>query len=102
MIYCIAHFSATDLAQKLPQNDEEGHEIPSVGSVEPFSITAAHVFGSGAHRGRNDFAGCVHEELGEPFEDLLDDLRVWLLQVRDGEGDAYVRNTACNFTVGLY
>lgn len=43
----------------------------------------------------------VHEQLGEPLEDLLDLERVGLLEVGGGEGDADVGDAACYLFVWL-
>ncbi|KAH0238758.1 hypothetical protein KCV06_g574, partial [Aureobasidium melanogenum] len=43
--------------------------IPHSNSVR---VVAAQVVGCGLHGGRNDFAGRVHQQLGQPFEDFLD------------------------------
>jgi hypothetical protein len=95
------HF-ITHLAQKLSQDDEEAHQISRVACKDALGIVPAHVLGSSAHGRRNDFAGCVHQQFCEPFEDLLDDLWVWLLQIRDTELDADVRNATCDLVVGLW
>jgi hypothetical protein len=89
------------LAQQLPQDHKESHEIPRVTREDTLCIATAHVLCSSAHSRRDDFAGRVHQQFGEPFEDLLDDLGVRFLQVRDAEFDANVGNTSCNLVVGL-
>jgi hypothetical protein len=97
----ISRDKSTYFAQKLPQDNEEGHEIPRVAGVESLCLAPAHIFRGGAHRRRNYLARRVHEQLGEPFEDLLDDLRIRLLEVRDVELDSDVRYATCDFVVGL-
>jgi hypothetical protein len=69
-------------AQKLPQDDEEGHKVARVAGEDALRLTATtNVLCGGAHRWRNDFARRIHEQLGEPFEDFLDDLRVGFLEI---------------------
>jgi hypothetical protein len=87
--------------QQLLKDDEEGHKVACVAGEHALCAVTAQVFSRGAHCRRNNFASRVHEQLGEPFEDLLDNLRVGLLEVCDGEGDADVCYTSCNFSVGL-
>jgi hypothetical protein len=43
----------------------------------------------------------VHEQLGEPLEDLLDLERIRLLEVGGGKRDANIADASCNFLVGL-
>jgi hypothetical protein len=70
------------LAQKLPQDDEEGHQVARVAGENALRLTATtNVLCGGAHRWRNDFARRIHEQLGEPFEDFLDDLGVGFLEI---------------------
>jgi len=71
--------TGTHFAQQLPQDDEKGHQVSCVTGIQSLGISSAHVLGSGTHSGRNDFACCVHKQLGQPFEDLLDDLGVRFL-----------------------
>jgi hypothetical protein len=68
--------------QKLPQDDEEGHQVARVAGENALRLTATtNVLCGGAHRWRNDFARRIHEQLGEPFEDFLDDLGVGFLEI---------------------
>jgi len=53
------------------------------------------------HRRRNHLARRIHQKLGQPFEDLLDLLRVRFLEVGDCEIDSYVADAARDFGVGL-
>jgi len=100
-LVAVACLSWTYLFQQLLEDDEEGHEIARVVGEQALSTFAAHVFCSGAHRGRNNFACGVHEQFCEPFEDLLDDLRVGLLEIGDSEVDTDIRYTPGDFGVGL-
>jgi hypothetical protein len=59
------------------------------------------VYSRCAHCRRNHLAGGVHKQLGEPFEDFLDDLWVGLLKVCDGEVDADICDASCDLRVGL-
>jgi hypothetical protein len=94
--------SSPYLAQKLSQHHEEAHQVPRVIGEDPLRITPAHVLGSSAHCGRNDFARRVHEQLGKPFEHLLNDLRVRFLQVCDVEiADADVLDASRDLSVVL-
>lgn len=51
----------TYFAKQLPQDDEEGHQIPGVACIESLRIATAHVFSRSAHCRRNDLARRVHE-----------------------------------------
>src|SRR6184192_384081 len=89
------------LAQQFLQNHKEPHQIPSVACEYPFCFRSAEVFRSSLHSGRNDLAGRIHQQFGEPFEDFLNLLRVRFLEVRDGEIDANVADAAGDLRVGL-
>ena len=91
----------TYLVQQLPKSYKEGHQVPCVAREYPLRISAAHVLSSCAHSGRNNLACRVHQELGEPLEDFLDYLGIWLLEVLDGEVDADIRDAAGNLRIGL-
>lgn len=71
----------THLAQELSQDNKERHQVSRVTREDTLGIAATHVFGSSSHRRRNDFTRCVHQQLSQPFEHFLNDLRVWLLQI---------------------
>jgi hypothetical protein len=73
------------LSQKLPQYDEEGHQISCIAGEDALRVVATHVLGRSAHRRCNNVARGVHDQLGQEFEDLLDDLRVRFLQIQYGE-----------------
>jgi hypothetical protein len=90
------------LAEQLAQDNEEAHQVARVGRKDAISVCSSDVLGGGAHGRGDDFARRVHEEFGEPFEDFLDDLRVGLLQVLDGEIDAYIGDAACDLVVWLW
>jgi hypothetical protein len=87
--------------QKLLENHKKGHEIPRVAGEDAVSVGPANILRGGSHGWRNDFARRVHQALGEPFEDLLDGLRVWLLQVCGREVDADICNTSSDLFVVL-
>jgi hypothetical protein len=87
--------------QKLLENHKKGHEIPRVAREDAISVRPADILRGCSHSWRDDFARRVHQALGEPFEDLLDGLRVWLLQVCGGEVDANIRNTSSDLFVVL-
>jgi len=89
------------LAQKLPQDDKEAHEVPRVSCEDALRITTTHILGGSAHCRCNDFARGVHQQLSEPFEDLLDDLRVRLLEVGDTELDSDICDASSNLMVAL-
>jgi hypothetical protein len=89
------------LAEQFAQNDEETHQIARVGREDAVGVPSGDVFSCGAHGGRNHLAGRVHEQFGEPFEDFLDNLRVRLLEVLDGEVDAYIGDAACDLVIRL-
>jgi hypothetical protein len=91
----------TYFAQQFPQNNKEAHQIACVAGKDPLSIATTHVLSGGAHRRRNDLACRVHQELRQPLEDLLDDLGIGLLEVRDAKLDANVGDASSDFMVGL-
>jgi hypothetical protein len=90
---------ATYLAQKLPQDDEETHQVPCITGKDPLRVTTTHILGCCAHRGSDDFACCVHQQLSKPLKHLLYDLRVRFLQVCDAEVDANVRDASCDLSI---
>lgn len=90
------------LTQQLPQNHEEGHKVPRIARIKPLRVGSTHVFCGGTHRWRNDFARCVHQQLGQPFEHLLDDLWVGFLEVCNAEVDTNIRDATGNLSIGLF
>jgi len=91
----------TYLAEELSQYDEECHEVTRVTGENPVCILPTNVLSGSAHGRRNHFACRVHQQLGQPFKDFLDDLRVGLLQVGDAEADANIGYASGNLTVWL-
>jgi hypothetical protein len=87
--------------QKLLENNKKGHEIPRVACKDAVGVGPADIFRRCSHGWRDNLARRVHQALGEPFEDLLDGLRVWLLQVCGGEVDANVCDASSNLFVVL-
>ena len=90
------------LAQELPQDHKEAHQVPRIAREDPLRIATAHILGSSTHRGRNNLARCVHQQLGEPFKDLLNNLGIWLLEIRDTKFDADVCDAPGNLMVTLW
>ena len=64
-------------------------------------MLAAHILSGGAHRRLDRLARRVHEELGEPFKDLLNLLGIGSLQVLGGELHANVADTSGDFAIRL-
>lgn len=92
---------STHLAQELPQDNKEAHQVARVAGKDTLSIAAAHVLCGGAHSWRNDLARCVHQQLRKPLEDFLDDLRIRLLQICNAELDSDVCYTSGNLVIRL-
>ena len=92
----------TYLSQQLLQDDEKSHKVARVAAVQTLGAFTAEIFCRSAHCRRYHFASRVHKQLREPFEHLLDDLRVGLLEVGDREGDANVCYTSSDLRIGLY
>lgn len=76
---------AAYLSQKLPQDDEEGHQISCIAGEDTLGVVATHVLGRSAHCRSNNVARGVHDQFGQEFEHLLDDLWVRLLQIQYGK-----------------
>lgn len=89
------------LDEEFPQRGVEAHEVPRVAG-DDVHVLLADFFRGRAHCGLHRLARRVHEEFGEPLEDLLDLLGLWLHEVVAGEWDADIVDTSCDFLVCLY
>ena len=87
--------------QQLSHRDKEPHQLARIGCKDSIRIIAAHVFCGGFHRGCDDFARRICQELGEPFKDLLDLLGVGFSEVFDAKIDADVAYASCYLSIWL-
>lgn len=92
----------TALEKQFAHGDEEAHQFSRIWREDLVRIIAAHVFCCRLHRGRDDFARRVCEQLAEPFEDLLDLLWIGFSEILHGEIDANVADTSCYLSIGLH
>ena len=60
-----------------------------------------NILGRSTHGRLHSLPRSIHEELGEPLENLLYLLRVRLQQVLGRELDTDVADTSCDFSIGL-
>lgn len=87
--------------QKLLEDDKKSHKISRIAREDAIRIGSTNVFRCCSHRRRNHLARRIHQALGKPFEDLLDSLRIRLLQVCCGESDADIGNASGDFFIVL-
>jgi hypothetical protein len=91
----------TTFNQQPAECDEEAHEVASVRGKDAVRVIAVHLFCCESHGWRDYISSSVCEKFGEPFENLLDLLRVWFAQVFYRKTDAYITDAAGDLGIFL-
>ena len=89
-----------NLNEQFPKRHVKAHQIPRI-RRHNLHVFPANILRSSAHSRLYRLPCRVHEQFRKPFKDLLNLLRVGLLQVLYRELDANVADTSCDFSVRL-